>query len=169
MLCRLISDEISPAAFFERKSPRTFYFTLPVFIKYPSCMAAKVATVHTIIELYFSSINDNVSGKRKHNAPVILFRKVCRAIIHLIFTAPEMRLIILISAIPAIQTHSHTGIPRTGSNLIRHTATNIKSASVSSFSPNALTVFIFLRMFRLAHLGRHFRALRYNSSSALSR
>ena len=120
-----------------------FHLDLSILIKCPSCMAAKVAIEHTTIALYFSSINDSVSGKRKHNAPVTLFITECTAVSFLCKTTPEMILMILISAITAIQTHSHTGISRTGISFIRHTATKTKSAIVSSFAPNTLTVFVF--------------------------
>ena len=49
-------------------------------------MAAKVAAAHTTIVLYFRLMNDSVNGKRKHNAPVILFITVCGAIYFFCFT-----------------------------------------------------------------------------------
>lgn len=54
-----------------------------------------------------------------------------------------MMFIILISAMRTIQIHNHNGTARLGSNFHRHTATNTKSAAVSSFAPNSVTVPVF--------------------------
>ena len=110
---------------------------------YPSCIAAKVAAAHTTIALYFKSMNDSVSGKQNNSAPVTLFITECTAIILLYLITTEMILMILISAITAIQIYSHIGMSSIGSSLVRHTATKRRSAAVSSFAPNALTVFVF--------------------------
>ena len=48
----------------------------------------------------------------------------------------------MISAMPPIQSQSHKGTESVGSSFHRQTATNTKSAAVSSFAPNSLAVLV---------------------------
>ena len=47
-------------------------------MKYPSCIAAKLAIMHTGIEEYLISRTVNVSGNRNRTAPVTLFARMAK-------------------------------------------------------------------------------------------
>ena len=121
-----------------------YFFTEPVLIRWPSCIAANVAITLTSAPLYFRSIIVNVNGSTNSSIPVTLFIAVCKTTISFRITYPETRLVALIKAITMIQTISQYGIWMFGISYIRHTATRTKSAAVSSFDPNSLTVPVFL-------------------------
>ena len=94
--------------------------------------------------VYFSSMKDIVKGNRNSISPVALFINVCRDINCFLETYPHMMLLILISAITAPHIHKHCGICIAGNNLNKDTATKMRSATVSSWLPNLLALFVFL-------------------------
>ena len=103
-----------------------------------------MAIEQTATELYFTSIKDNVKGKRNNNNPVILFIIECRDISCFLEAYPKMILLILITAMPPPHIHNHPGIWIAGNSLIIDAATKRRSATVSILAPNSLVLFVFL-------------------------
>ena len=94
--------------------------------------------------VYFNSMKDIVKGNRNSSSPVALFIIVCKEINCFIETYPHMILLILITVITLPHIHNHTGIWISGNNLNKDTTTKMRSATVSSWLPNLLVLFVFL-------------------------
>ena len=83
-------------------------------------------------------------GKRNSASPVTLFKIVCGNVSFPVRTNLQTAPTSFITAIMQTHIQSHTEISRYGANLIKATAINTKSDTVSSLSPKSLTLPIFL-------------------------
>ena len=92
----------------------------------------------------FKFTKDIVKGKRNKRNPVTLFIIEWKATNFFLQTNPKMILVILISAITLPHIHKKNGILITGNNLIKDISIKMKSAKVSSWLPNLVTLFVFL-------------------------
>ena len=96
--------------------------------------------------VYFNATKDIVKGSRNSRSPVTLFIIVCREINCFLQTYPHIILPILIIAIIPPQIHNHPGRWVSGNSLITDASTKTRSATVSSWLPNLLLLFVFLAM-----------------------
>lgn len=108
--------------------------------------------MHTIMALYLNSITDKVNGNIKSSNPATLFITVCLATNFLQQINPEIKFIILITAMNPIHMKSQVGKSITGNSFIKATTKNMKSVTVSNLEPNLLTEFAFLQQYRQSYL-----------------
>ena len=112
-------------------------------MQYPSQIAESVATEHKITRQYSSLAKFKTNGNINKSSPVSLFKFVCRGAKRFLQMNTKIILAVLITAMVHIHNQAHFGTGIIGSSFIIAAAANTKSAIVSSFAPNSLSLFVF--------------------------